>query len=123
MQQYASAHSMEERNMNEEFLAHTITGSPIPVGELLLDHSKVGFWRERVEAWNRGEKIAPVTLDIAWTRRCQAACNFCYAQAQASEGGEITREIAFQFLEDAAEIGVKGVSLISDGESSMVDFY
>jgi len=109
--------------MNEEFLAHTITDSPIPAGALMLDHSKIGWWRDRVEAWDRGEKIAPVTMDVAWTRKCQAACSFCYAQAQSSEGGEITREIAFQFLEDAAEIGVKGVSLISDGESSMVDFY
>lgn len=107
--------------MNTEFMNHTITG--VPVGELLLDHSKVGWWRERVEAWDRGEKIAPITMDVAWTRRCQASCSFCYAQAQASEGGVITRDIAFQFLEDAADIGVKGISLISDGESSMVDYY
>ena len=42
---------------------------------------------------------------------------------QASDGKEITRDIALQFLDDAAEIGVKGVSLISDGESSLVPFY
>ena len=106
--------------MNEDFLAHITEGPPA----LLLDHSKVGWWRDRVEAWERGEKIAPITMDVAWTRKCQAACHFCAAQAQASEGiGEITREVAFQFLEDAAEIGVKGVSLISDGESSMVPYY
>ena len=109
--------------MNEDFLTHVIGGSP--VNELLLDHSKVGWHRDRVEAWERGEKIAPITMDIAWTRRCQAACHFCASQAQASDsdGGEITKAIAFQFLDDAAEIGVKGVSLISDGESSMVDYY
>ena len=103
--------------MNTEFLEHVVEQP------LLLDHSKVGWWRERVETWDRGEKIAPVTMDVAWTRRCQAACSFCYAQAQASEGGEITKDIAFQFLEDAAEIGVKGVSLISDGESTLAPFY
>lgn len=108
---------------DEDFLTHVATDGAPPVHALLLDHSKVGWWRERVEAWGRGEKIAPVTMDIAWTRKCQAACHFCAAQAQASEGGEITREIAFQFLEDAAEIGVKGVSLISDGESTMVPWY
>jgi MoaA/NifB/PqqE/SkfB family radical SAM enzyme len=42
---------------------------------------------------------------------------------QASEGHLITKQIAFEFLEDCAEIGVKGVSLISDGESSIVPFY
>jgi len=109
--------------MNEDFMHHVITGEPTPVKELLLDHSKIGWWKDRVLAWERGEKIAPITMDVAWTRKCQAACHFCAAQSQSSEGGEITREIALQFLEDAAQIGVKGISLISDGESTMVPFY
>jgi MoaA/NifB/PqqE/SkfB family radical SAM enzyme len=108
---------------DEDFLHHVITDGAPPVKDMLLDHSKVGWWKDRVLAWERGEKIAPITMDVAWTRKCQAACHFCAAQSQSSEGGEITREIAFQFLEDAAEIGVKGISLISDGESSMVPFY
>lgn len=91
--------------------------------DLLLDGTKVGWYPERIAAWQRGEKIAPITMDVAWTRKCNYACEFCYATMQASKGKEITREIAFQFLEDAAEIGVKGVSLISDGESSVVPFY
>ncbi|MDO8707001.1 MAG: radical SAM protein [Sulfuricaulis sp.] len=83
----------------------------------------IGYHRERVEAWARGERIAPIFMDIAWTRACQAACHFCYAQAQASEGGKITREHAMHFLEDAAEIGVLAMSYISDGESTMVPWY
>src|ERR1035437_10205020 len=91
--------------------------------DLLLDGSKIGFYAERIAAWQRGEKIAPITMDVAFTRKCNYACNFCYASLQASQGKEITREIALQFLSDAAEIGVKGVSLISDGESSIVPLY
>ena len=90
---------------------------------LVLDGTKVGWYADRIAAWERGEKIAPVTMDVAWTRKCNYACDFCYATMQASKGKEITREIALQFLSDAAEIGVKGVSLISDGESSIVPFY
>ncbi len=104
-----------------ELLNKVVTGNALY--DLQLDGSKVGWWRDRVEAWERGEKIAPVTMDVAWTRKCAAACNFCYATMQASEGGEITKEIAFHFLEDAAEIGVKGISLISDGESTEVPYY
>jgi len=104
-----------------ELINHVVTGSPVQ--ELQLDGSKIGWWRDRVLAWERGEKIAPVTIDAAWTRKCNAACSFCYAQMQASEGKEITEKIACEFLEDAAEIGVKGVSLISDGESTVVPFY
>jgi MoaA/NifB/PqqE/SkfB family radical SAM enzyme len=62
-------------------------------------------------------------MDVAWTRKCAAACNFCYAQLQASEDTVITKKHAFEFLEDAAELGVKGVSLISDGESTEVPFF
>ena len=91
--------------------------------EMTLDGSNVGYHRERVEAWARGERVAPIFMDIAWTRKCQAACHFCYAQAQSSDGGEITREHAFQFLEDAAEIGVLAMNYISDGESTMVPWY
>ncbi len=93
--------------------------------KLIVDGTKIGWWKERVEAWNRGERVAPITMDIAWTRRCNAACDFCAAktQASASPSLDIPRDVAFQFLDDIAEIGVKGISLISDGESSLVDYY
>ena len=92
---------------------------------LIIDGTKIGWWKERVLAWERGERIAPVTMDVAWTRRCNAACEFCAAktQASASPSLDIPREKAFEFLQDAAAIGVKGISLISDGESTLVDYY
>lgn len=93
------------------------------VEKLVLDGTKVMWWPERIAAWQRGEKIAPVTIDCAMTRACQAACHFCYASLQSNEGAKITREAFFAFLDDAAEIGVKGVSFISDGESTVVPWY
>ena len=90
---------------------------------MTLDGSNVGYHRERVEAWARGERIPPIFVDVAWTRKCQAACHFCYAQAQASAGGEITWEHAKAFLDAAADIGVLSMNYISDGESTMVPWY
>ena len=101
-------------------LVDHIVGSP---HDLQLDGTKIGWYKDRVLAWQRREKIAPITMDVAWTRRCAAACNFCYASLQSSDGGEITKKHAFEFLEDAAAIGVKGISLISDGESTEVPYY
>jgi MoaA/NifB/PqqE/SkfB family radical SAM enzyme len=93
------------------------------VHQLQLDGTKIGWWPDRVNAWKRGERIAPITMDVAWTRKCAAACNFCYAQLQASEDTVITRQNALDYLDDAAEVGVKGVSLISDGESTEVPYF
>lgn len=104
-----------------ELINHVVTGSPVQ--ELVLDGTKIMWWADRLAKWRRGEKFAPVTMDVAWTRKCNAACSFCYAQMQANEGGIITKRDAFEFLDDAAEIGVKGVSLISDGESTVVPWY
>lgn len=95
-----------------------------PVYQLQLDGTKIGWWKSRVEAWHRGERVAPITMDVAWTRKCQAACDFCYAQLQASDDGHvITKQNALDYLDDAAEVGVKGISLISDGESTVVPWF
>jgi MoaA/NifB/PqqE/SkfB family radical SAM enzyme len=87
--------------------------------KLIIDGTKIGWYRERVEAWARGERIAPITIDYAMTRECQAACRCCYAMLQENERKYQTREVVFNFLDDCAEIGVKGVSFISDGESTV----
>lgn len=107
-----------------EFVNQVVTGAKDDsVYNLQLDGSKIGWYRDRVEAWKRGERIAPITVDGAWTRKCAASCNFCYAQLQASEDTAFTKKTAFEFLEDAAEVGVKGFSLISDGESTEVPYF
>jgi len=108
-----------------EFFDYIVTGSPAySVYDLALDDTKISWYKNRVEAWARGERIAPVTIDAAFTRQCQAACVFCAAQTQASEpGGRITKQNAFDFFDDCAELGVRGVSLISDGESTIVPWY
>lgn len=106
-----------------EFIDQVVSGKPASPYSLQVDGTKIGWYRDRVEAWDRGERIAPITMDVAWTRKCAAACNFCYAQLQANDGPPLTKKHAFDFLEDAAEIGVKGVSLISDGESTEVPWF
>lgn len=91
---------------------------------LLLDHTKIAWHLDRVKAWERGERIAPITIDMSLNQSCQAKCSFCYMQVQKQTRYEkITVPIALQFIEDCAEIGVKGVSLVSDGESTLSKAY
>ena len=85
---------------------------------LILDGTKLAWHKDRIEAWLRGERIAPITIDWALTRACNFHCVFCYSQLQDNPSKVLTKDIIFRFLDDAAEIGVKGISLISDGEST-----
>lgn len=86
--------------------------------ELILDGQKLLWHRDRVEAWMRGERIAPITIDCALTRRCTYKCTYCYGQLQYNDEKAMTKDVIFRFLDDAAEIGVKAISFVSDGEST-----
>jgi MoaA/NifB/PqqE/SkfB family radical SAM enzyme len=86
--------------------------------EIVLDGHKLDWHKERVEAWLNGKRIAPITIDCALTRRCTYRCVYCYGQLQANDEKRMTRDVIFRFLDDAADIGVKAISFVSDGEST-----
>ena len=86
--------------------------------KLVLDGHKLAWHKDRVEAWLNGERIAPITIDCALTRACTYRCVYCYGQLQANDEKRMTRDVIFRFLDDAADIGVKAVSFVSDGEST-----
>ena len=88
------------------------------MNKLILDGHKLQWHRDRVEAWLAGARIPPITIDLALTRRCTQKCVFCYSKLQYNDEKRITRDVIYRFLDDAAEIGVKAISLISDGEST-----
>ncbi len=93
-------------------------------GSLILDSHKLSYHFDRVKAWENGERIAPVSVDMALTRACGAMCSFCYAMVQEpQERASIKIKEALNLLDDFAEIGVRGVSLISDGESTLSKAY
>ncbi|KAA3593575.1 MAG: radical SAM protein [Candidatus Scalindua sp. AMX11] len=85
---------------------------------LILDGSKLAWHKERVDAWLRGERIAPITIDCALTRRCSYKCTYCYGMLQENDEKKMTRDVIFRFLDDAADIDVKAISFVSDGEST-----
>lgn len=91
--------------------------------EMILDGTKIMWHMDRVKAWERGERIAPITFDLALTRSCNFGCDFCYAMLQENEAKQIDQRAVFDFLEDAADIGVRGISLVGDGESSISPLY
>ncbi len=86
---------------------------------LILDGTKIAWHLDRVEKWQRGERIAPITIDMALTRACNYSCGFCYAMFQENDRKIINKKVISEFLEDCADIGVKGISFVSDGESTI----
>jgi len=93
-------------------------------GELILDSHKLSYHFDRVQAWENGEKISPVSVDMALTRACSAMCSFCYAMFQEpQERASIKTKEALNLLDDFAKIGIKAVSIVSDGESTLSKAY
>ena len=92
--------------------------------ELILDGTKLEWHKERVDAWLRGERIAPITIDMALTQACNYRCTYCYATMQRQdEHFPINKQVMTDFIDDCAEVGVKAISLVSDGESTINPAY
>ena len=93
-------------------------------GKLILDSHKLSYHYDRVEEWENNKRVAPISVDMALTRACGAMCSFCYAMVQEpQERSTIKVKEALDLVDDFAEAGVKGVSLISDGESTLSKAY
>lgn len=103
--------------------------APLPRARFNLDGNKLAYYPERVEAWRLGKRIAPITIDMALTQKCSYGCTFCYAGLQQNKESPLEWEVYEGFLDDCTTIGhapghhVKGVSLVSDGESTESPYY
>ncbi len=97
-----------------------------------MDSHKLFWHLERVEAWQKGEKVAPLHIDMGISSGCNMACTFCYGVIQNRDGfGTNSKKIFHtpteavkQTFKDAKEIGVKSIALIGEGENTLhPDFY
>ena len=83
-----------------------------------LDGHKLYWHGDRVRRWLNGERVAPITIDMALTQACTYKCKYCYAQMQQNPSAMMSWDILLNFLIDCKSMGVKGISLVSDGEST-----
>ena len=92
-----------------------------------MDSHKLFWHLERVEAWQRGEKVAPLHIDMGISSGCNMACTFCYGVIQNRDGfGTNSKKIFHtpvesvkQTFKDAKEIGVKSIALIGEGKNTL----
>ncbi|MBF0561762.1 MAG: radical SAM protein [Alphaproteobacteria bacterium] len=76
------------------------------------------YWHlERVAAWQRGEDIVPLYFDMGITQTCNIACEYCYYAVPENRTKEaIPTGRLITFLQEAAEVGVKAIGFLGDGE-------
>lgn len=84
-----------------------------------IDQCKLPWHAARVMAYRLGERVAPITVDLAITRACTFKCAYCYGNLQKQPGTRAwTEKMIMDTFDDFADIGVKAVSFVSDGEST-----
>lgn len=84
------------------------------------DSTKLLWHMDRVMArFDKGERVAPVHIDMGIAKFCNVACVFCYGKFQNIQPVFIKKDALLQTIRDAAEIGVKSIAFIGDGEPTM----
>ena len=92
-----------------------------------MDSHKLFWHLDRVKAWQKGERIAPLHIDMGISSGCNMACTFCYGVIQNRDGfGTNSKKIFHtpvesvkQTFKDAKEIGVRSIALIGEGENTL----
>jgi len=85
---------------------------------ILLDAHKIQWHADRVNEWLAGKRVYPITIDCAIDKRCTYECAYCFGKFQRNDYRLLSKEVITDFLTDCSSIGVKGVSFVSDGEST-----
>lgn len=83
---------------------------------LRLDGHKLLYHLDRLMAWQGGERIAPIHIDMGLTKDCNLRCRYCYGKIQRLDRSVIPRDPLLRFMADAGAVGVRSVGFIGDGE-------
>ena len=86
-----------------------------------MDSNKMLWHLDNVVKWQNKKNIAPIHIDMGLSKGCNQKCVFCYGMFQGNEfkkGYEIhfSGEPLFNFIKDAAALGVKSIGFIGEGE-------
>lgn len=85
-----------------------------------FDGHKLMYHLDRIQAWERGERFAPVHIDMGLSKFCNIACIYCYAVVQnMTRGTMIKRDTLLRYIEDCGNLGVRSIGFIGDGEPTL----
>ena len=84
-------------------------------GQLYMDGTKLNRHLEEVVKWQRGERFAPIHMEVSLTNVCNQKCVFCYIDWQHGRN-QMSEAMAVQLIRDAKRIGVKSALIAGEGE-------
>jgi len=88
----------------------------------MMNGHKLLWHLDRVAVWLKGERVVPLHMDIGISKGCTINCVYCYGINQGRVGPtgfNIPREPLIRFIKDAAEIGVRAISITGEAEPTM----
>jgi MoaA/NifB/PqqE/SkfB family radical SAM enzyme len=87
----------------------------------IMDGHKLFWHLDRVNAWQRGERIAPLHIDVGLSKGCNIRCAYCFGAMQGNrftDGAVVffPREPLLDYLREAGGAGVRSMAFIGEAE-------
>jgi MoaA/NifB/PqqE/SkfB family radical SAM enzyme len=85
-----------------------------------LDGHKLIYHADRVIAWLKGQRIAPIHIDMGLTKFCNMGCIYCIGVTQGMAKAVMIQPSALlRLIDDCGRLGVRSISFIGDGEPTL----
>lgn len=84
--------------------------------DYMMDGHKLLWHLDRVAAWQAGELIAPIYVEISPVSFCNHRCQFCGLDFAQAERISLDTAVTCRSLKDMARLGVKSVMFAGEGE-------
>ncbi|MBC8413528.1 radical SAM protein, partial [bacterium] len=90
----------------------------------IMDGHKLFWHLDRVSAWEKGERIAPLHIDVGLSKGCNLKCIYCFGELQGNKymkGKDVyfPREPLLKYMREAGEAGVRSLAIIGEAEPLM----
>jgi len=90
----------------------------------LMDGNKMLWHLDRVVAWEKGERIAPLHIDVGLSKGCNIRCHYCFGALQDNkfDVGQkkiFPREALLRYVKDAGTLGVRSMAFIGEAEPTI----
>ncbi|MDD5006610.1 MAG: radical SAM protein [Candidatus Omnitrophica bacterium] len=86
----------------------------------MMDSTKLFWHMDRViRHFDNNERVAPIHIDWGLSKFCNCRCRFCFGEFQNMKHEYIQKDALLKSVRESAEIGVKSIAFIGDGEPTM----